>query len=122
MKATSTQDHFFKIGRGSYFINSYSNKHRNLKKLGRQKEYTPSKNDNHNDPNEIKISTLPDKEFKDMMIIRMVNDLESRIEELRDHFNKELENVINYQSKIMNTITEMKYTPRNQHQKNELVA
>lgn len=56
------------------------------------------------------------------MIIRMVNDLESRIEELRDHFNKELENVINYQSKIMNTITEMKYTPRNQHQKNELVA
>lgn len=39
----------------------------------------------------------------------MFNKLENRMEELREHFNKERENVIKNKSE-MNTITEMKST------------
>ena len=38
--------------------------------------------------NEMEISNLPDKEFTEM-VIKMPNKLESRIEEFREHFNKE---------------------------------
>lgn len=55
----------------------------------------------------MKISNLPNKEFKEM-VIRMLNKLKSRIEELRDHFNKETENVIKNQSVMKSIITEMK--------------
>lgn len=40
----------------------------------------------------MEITNLPNKEFKDM-VIRMLNELESRMEKLREHFNKGLENV-----------------------------
>lgn len=36
---------------------------------------------------------MPDKESKET-VIRMLNKLQSRIEELRENFNKELENLI----------------------------
>lgn len=41
----------------------------------------------------MQISNLPDKEFKEI-VVRMFNTCESRIEELRELFNKEIENVI----------------------------
>ena len=48
-----------------------------------EQEKTPEKNSN-----EMEISNLPDKEFTEM-VIKMPNKLESRIEEFREHFNKE---------------------------------
>ena len=50
------------------------------------------------------VSNLPDKEFKEAIII-MPTKLERRMEELTDNFNKDLENIKN-QSKVKNTITE----------------
>lgn len=54
---------------------------------------------------------MHDKEFKEI-VIWMLNKLESRIEELREHFNKELENVIKNQLEIKTTMTE-EYIRRN---------
>lgn len=50
------------------------------------------------------LSDLPDKEFK-VTVIRMFTKLGRRIEELRQSFNKELEN---NQSELKTTIAEMK--------------
>lgn len=47
-----------------------------------------------------------DKEFKDILI-RILNRLKNTIEELREHFNTEIENVKKNQSEMKNTIAEM---------------
>lgn len=47
-----------------------------------------------------------DKEFKEI-IIRMLNKLESTIEELREHFKKEVENVTKNQWEVNDTVAEM---------------
>lgn len=47
-------------------------------------------------PNEMEKSNFPYKESK-QRVIKMLNKLESRIMELREHFNKEIENVIQNQ-------------------------
>lgn len=39
----------------------------------------------------MEINNLPDKEFKEM-VIKMLIDLGSRMDEYNDNFNKELEN------------------------------
>lgn len=57
-----------------------------------------------NNPNETELNDLPDKEFK-VTVIRMFTKLGRRIEELRQSFNKELEN---NQSELKTTIAEMK--------------
>ena len=62
---------------------------------------TPQENSN-----ETEISNLPNNEFTEM-VIRMINKLENRIEEPREHFNKELQNVIKNQSKKKKMTTEM---------------
>lgn len=51
---------------------------------------------------------MPDIELK-VMVIRMLNKLESRIEELREHFRK-FKNVIKNQSEMKNKVTEMNNT------------
>lgn len=56
----------------------------------------------------MEISNLPDIELK-VMVIRMLNKLESRIEELREHFRK-FKNVIKNQSEMKNKVTEMNNT------------
>lgn len=40
----------------------------------------------------------------------MLNKLESRKEEFREHFNKEMENIIKNQSEMKSTVTEMRNT------------
>ena len=42
--------------------------------------------------NEMEISNLPDKEFKEM-VIKMLTKLGRRMEEHSENFNKELENI-----------------------------
>ena len=53
-------------------------------------------------------SKLTDKEFK-VMIIKMLNKLERRMNEHSENFNKELENIKN-QTELKNTVTEIKNT------------
>lgn len=57
----------------------------------------------------MEIHNLPDKDFEET-VTRMLNKLESRVEELREHFNKEFEDIIKNQSEMKNTITKMKIT------------
>lgn len=65
-----------------------------------QQQQTSKKN-----PNAIEVSNIPNTEFK-KTIIRIFNKLESTIEKLREHFNKEIENVIKNQSKMKNITNE----------------
>ena len=44
----------------------------------------------------MKISNLPDKEFKEM-VIRILSKLGRRMQELSENFNKDLENIRNNQ-------------------------
>ena len=55
--------------------------------------------------NEMEISNLPDKEFKEM-VIKMLTKLGRRMEEHSENFNKELENIRKNQSELKNTILE----------------
>ena len=63
--------------------------------------------------NEVEISNLPEKEFR-IKIVKMIKDLgkrmEAKIEKMQEMFNKDLEELKNKQTKISNTITEMKTT------------
>ena len=47
--------------------------------------------------NEMKISDLPDKEFK-TMVIKMLSEIRTTHEQ-SENFNKEVENIIKYQKK-----------------------
>uniref|UniRef100_A0A9L0T2X6 L1 transposable element RRM domain-containing protein n=1 Tax=Equus caballus TaxID=9796 RepID=A0A9L0T2X6_HORSE len=68
----------------------------------REQDKTPEK-----ELNETKINNLPDKVFK-QKVIRMLNDLGRRMDELSENGNKEFENIKKNQSEMKNTILEMK--------------
>ena len=55
------------------------------------------------------ISNLPDKEFN-IMIIKIPTDLERKMNDHSENFNKELENIKMNQSGLKNTITKIKNT------------
>lgn len=57
----------------------------------------------------MKISNLPDKIFKEM-VIRILTQIENRTEKLSDNFNKRLESVRENQADQKNTITVMENT------------
>ena len=60
----------------------------------------------------MKISNLPDKEFK-VTVIKMFTKLRRRMNEYSVNFNKEMENIRKYQidiTELKNTITELKIT------------
>ena len=57
--------------------------------------------------NKIEINSLPDKEYK-LMVIRMLTELGRRINEHSENFNKELENIKKSQRELKNTIMERK--------------
>ena len=60
----------------------------------------------------MKISTLPDKEFK-IMLIKILIELGIRMDELSENFNKETENIKHSPTELKNTIIAMKdYTKR----------
>ena len=63
--------------------------------------------------NEEEIGTLPEKEFR-VMIVKMIqnlgNRMEARIEKIQEMFNKDLEELKNKQTEMNSTVTEMKNT------------
>ena len=56
--------------------------------------------------NEEEIGSLPDKEFR-VMIVKMIQNLEKRMVKIQDTFNKDLEELKNKQTVMNNTINEI---------------
>ena len=59
--------------------------------------------------NEKEIGKLPEKEFR-IMIVKMVKNLENRMEKMQESINKDLEELRNEHTERNNTITEIKNT------------
>ena len=59
--------------------------------------------------NEEEISKLSEKEFR-IMIVKMIKNLENRMEKMQKSINKELEELKNKHTETNNTITEIKNT------------
>ena len=59
--------------------------------------------------NEEEIGKLPEKEFR-IMIVKMIKNLENRMEKMQESINKNLEGLKNKHTETNNTITEIKNT------------
>ena len=59
--------------------------------------------------NEEEIGKLPEKEFR-IMIVKMIKNLENKIEKIQESINKYLEELKNKHTETNNTITEFKNT------------
>ena len=59
--------------------------------------------------NEEEIGKLPEKEFR-IMIVKMIKNLENKMEKMQESFNKNLEELKNKHTETNNTITEIKNT------------
>ena len=57
--------------------------------------------------NEEEIGTLPEKEFR-VMIVKMIQNLANRMEKIQETFNKDLEELKSKQTVMNNTINEIK--------------
>ena len=57
--------------------------------------------------NEEEIGKLPEKEFR-IMIVKMIKNLESKMEKMQESINKDLEELKNNHMETNNTITEVK--------------
>ena len=57
--------------------------------------------------NEEKIGSLPEKEFR-IMIVKMIQNLGNRMEKIQETFNKDLEELKSKQTEMDNTINEIK--------------
>ena len=57
--------------------------------------------------NEEEIGSLPDKEFR-VMIVKMIQNLGNRIEKIQETFNKDLEELKSTQTMMKHTINEIK--------------
>ena len=57
--------------------------------------------------NEEEIGSLPDKEFR-VMIVKMIQNLGNRMEKIQETFNKDLEELKSKQTMMNNTINEVK--------------
>ena len=57
--------------------------------------------------NEEEIGSLPEKEFR-VMIVKMIQTLGNRMEKIQETFNKDLEELKGKQTKMNNTINEIK--------------
>ena len=56
--------------------------------------------------NEEEIGNLPEKEFR--IMIKMIKNLENKMEKMQESFNKDLEELKNKHTETNNTITEIK--------------
>lgn len=81
------RDHFFKTERVNCPIQLTGTK-TDHQQNGQIEEYAPIKNKKNR--NRKTLSNSPDKEFKER-VLKILNKLKSRIWELREHFNKEME-------------------------------
>ena len=59
--------------------------------------------------NEEEIGKLPEKEFR-IMIVKMIKNLENRMEKMQELINKDLEELKNKHTQTNNTVTEIKNT------------
>ena len=59
--------------------------------------------------NEEEIGKLPDKEFR-IMIVKMIRNLENKMEKMQESINKDLEELKNKHTETDNTITKNKNT------------
>ena len=59
--------------------------------------------------NEEGISKLPEKEFR-IMIVKMIKNLETKMEKMQESINKDLEELKNKHTETNNTIMETKNT------------
>ena len=59
--------------------------------------------------NEEEIGKLPEKEFR-IMIVKMIKNLENKMEKIQESFNKDLKELKNKHTETNNTITEIKNT------------
>ena len=59
--------------------------------------------------NEEEIGKLPEKEFR-IMIVKMIKNLENKMERMQESINKDLEELKNKRTEINDTITEIKNT------------
>ena len=65
--------------------------------------------------NEEETAKLPEKQFR--IIIKMIKNLENKMEKMQESINKNLEELKNKHTDTNNTITEIKkYSRRNQQQ------
>ena len=62
-----------------------------------------------NQTNEEDIGSLPEKEFR-VMIVKMIQNLGNRMERIQETFNKDLEELKSTQTMMNNTINEIKNT------------
>ena len=59
---------------------------------------------------EEEIGKLPEKEFR-IMIVKMIKNLESKMEKMQESINKDLKELKNKHTETNNVITEIKNTP-----------
>ena len=59
--------------------------------------------------NEEETGKLPEKEFR-IMIVKMIKNLENKMEKMQESINKELEELKNKHAETNNKITEIKNT------------
>ena len=59
--------------------------------------------------NEEEIGKLPEKKFR-IMIVKMIKNLENRVEKMQESIKKDLEELKNKHTETNNTTTEMKNT------------
>ena len=59
--------------------------------------------------NEEEIGKLPEKEFR-IMIVKMIKNLENKMEKMQESINKDLEELKNKYAETNNTITEITTT------------
>ena len=78
--------------------------------MKRQRNTTKMKEQTRNTElqiNEEEIGKLPEKEFR-IMIVKMIKNLENKLEKIEESINKDLEELKNKHTETNNTITEIK--------------
>ena len=85
-------------------------KHSKLSKMRRQRNIQQMKEQGKNQPdqtNEEEIGSLTEKEFR-VMIVKMIQNLENRMEKTQERINKDLEELKSKQTMMNSTINEIK--------------
>jgi len=80
--------------------------------MKRQRNTTQMKEQTRNPEvqiNEEEIGKLPEKEFR-IMIVKMIKNLENKMEKMQESINKDLEELKNKHTETNNIITEIKNT------------
>ena len=80
--------------------------------MRRQRNTTQMKEQPRNTEVQIngeEIGKLPEKEFR-IMIVKMIKNLENKMEKMQESINKDLEELTNKHTETHNTITEIKNT------------